>query len=86
MAYDNALLQEDARKAAQSLHAAYVRLRMVQERWLNGPSTSIPNSGATAKWHSFMNVAGGIITDLTQSNNAKLNHVLNISDLQLPGN
>lgn len=86
MAYDNELWKDDARKAAQTLHAAFVRAQFCLNRWNNGPGTSIPNSGGTAKWHNAATRFSELVTDMTANNNAKLNTIQTVSDLNLPGN
>lgn len=83
--YDNELMKEDLRKTARTLHAAIRRAEFCMQRWNNGPGASIPNSGATAKWHNMATRCQELVTDMTAGGNAKLNTVLAVSDLNLPG-
>ena len=85
MGYSASEFEQDAAKAARTLHAAYLRAKYLQSRWFSGVNAEFPNSGGTIKHNDLMNRLGEIVTDFEASGNAKLNTILALSDITLPG-
>lgn len=85
MAYGTGEFQQDAEKTARSLHLAFRRCEYLLDRWWSGMNTSFPNSGATVPMNNLMNRVAEMVADYEASSNAKLNTVMGMSNLQLPG-
>ena len=85
MAYDINDLQDDMVSVAKALHLSYRRCKCVTDRWNSGLSDQVPNSGATAKYHTLMTRVGEFVASFESNNNAKLNQILALSNLKLPG-
>lgn len=85
MAYSTGEFEADAARVARSLHLAYRRCRYLQDRWYSGLNAGFPNEGGGIPMNNLMNRVGELVTAYEADTNAKLNTVLAMSDLVLPG-
>ena len=84
MAYQTSDFDADSVKTARTLHLAYRRCSYLLDRWYGGMNTEFP-SGTYPDLNNLMSRVAEMISDYEGSSNAKLNTVLAISDLTLPG-
>jgi hypothetical protein len=84
MAYSNSAFEEDAVKVARVLHLSFRRCEYLLDRWYAGANTAFP-AETYADLNNLMNRVAEMVSDYEASSNAKLNTVLAVSDLQLPG-
>ena len=85
MAYSTGDFENDAAKAARTLHVAYLRAKYLLGRWYAGMNTEFPNSGGTIKHNNLMNRLSELVADYEANSSAKLNTVMEMSDVTLPG-
>ena len=83
MAYSS--FDVDAVVVARTMHLAYRRSKFLLDRWYNGANTEHPNEGGGIPVNNLMNRVAELVADYEASSNAKLNTVLAMSDLSLPG-
>ena len=81
MAYELQDFEDDGRKTARTLHAAYRRAQYLLDRWNSGVSAQVSNADVVA----FMARCSEMVTNLEANDNAKLLNILRYSDLKLPG-
>lgn len=81
MAYSTGEFTEDATVLARTLHLAYRRAQFVLARWYAGMNAEITDPALAL----LMSRAEEIIADYDANGHAKLNTVLAVSDLRLPG-
>ena len=84
MAYSNGEFESDALKVARVLHLSYRRCEYLLDRWYSGMNTQFPAETYPAL-NNLMNRVAEKVADYDADSSAKLNTVLAISDLQLPG-
>jgi hypothetical protein len=84
MAYGSSEFSADATKTARTLHLAYRRCSFLLDRWYAGANTAFPIE-TYPEINTLMNRVAELVTDYEATSNAKLNTVLAVSDLQLPG-
>ena len=85
MAYSTGDFETDAVATARTLHLAFRRSQFLLARWFAGMNTEFPNSGGTVPMNNLMSRVSELITDYEATSNAKLNTVMALSDLKLPG-
>jgi len=85
MVYSTSEFSEDAVITAKTLHIAYRRCRYLLDRWYSGMNTEFPNEGATIAMNNLMNRVSELVADYEATSNAKLNTVMAMSNLTLPG-
>jgi len=84
MAYSGGDFQADATKTARTLHLAYRRCAYLLDRWYAGQNADFP-IGTFPDLNNLMNRVSEFTTDYEAASNAKLNTVMAVSDLTLPG-
>jgi hypothetical protein len=84
MAYGSSDFSSDSLKTARTLHLAYRRCTYLLARWYGGMNAAFP-SETNPELNNLMNRVSELVTDYEQYSNAKLNTVMAVSDLQLPG-
>jgi len=77
-------MEADLRAAARALHLAYRRAAFARQRWYAGAGNEF-DFGADQPYFGAMNRLDELVADMEAGNNAKLNTVLAVSDLKLPG-
>jgi len=85
MTYSSGDFSGDATKTARALHVAYLRCKYLLTRWYGGQSANFPNEGDTVPMNNLMNRVSELVTDYEATSSAKLNTVMDISDVTLPG-
>ena len=85
MSYARPDFEADAVKTARTLHVAFRRAQYLQARWNSGINADFPNSGDTIKHNDLMNRVNDLIADYLADGQGKLNQILALSDLTLPG-
>lgn len=85
MAYSTGEFEADAERTARSLHVAYLRCKYLLTRWYAGMNTEFPNSGDTIPMNDLMNRVSELVTSYEENSSAKLNTVLEKSNVVLPG-
>ena len=83
--YDKAQCESDMVKVARTLHLSYRRSKYLLDRWYSGLNAEFPNAGDTIAHNNLMNRVAELVADYEANTNAKLNTVMALSDLQLPG-
>lgn len=84
MAYSNADFENDAVRTARSLHMAYRRCTFLIARWYGGMNAEFP-VGTHPDLNNLMSRVAEMKTDYEATSSAKLNTVMAVSDLTLPG-
>lgn len=84
MAYSSGDFSSDATKTARTLHLAYRRCEYLLDRWYAGMNTEFPSETNPAL-NNLMNRVAELVADYEATSNAKLNTVMAVSDLTLPG-
>ena len=85
MPYSTGNFQSDAEKTARTLHVAYLRAKYLLTRWYAGMNTEFPNEGDGVAMNNLMNRVSELVTDYEASSSAKLNTVMAMSNVTLPG-
>jgi hypothetical protein len=91
MTYNSNDMIVDAQTAAKTMHLAYRRAKFILERWFSGLNAEIPNNatevfpGITgAEVTSLITRCSELVADYEAGSNAKLNTIIQLSDLKLP--
>jgi len=84
MAYGTSNFNDDATRTARTLHLAYRRCKFLLDRWYGGMNTEFPAETFPAI-NNLMNRVAELTADYEATSNAKLNTVMAVSDLSLPG-
>lgn len=79
--YTEGAFEQDVKTTARTMHLAYRRAKYLMERWYGGMNL-VDEDPDTAL---VMNRCDELITDYEANSNAKLNTIMNKSDLALPG-
>ena len=85
MAYSTGDFDADAARTARSLHLAFRRCQYLLSRWYSGLNSSYPNEGGGIPMNNLMSRVAEMVADYEATSNAKLNTVMAMSDLVLPG-
>lgn len=85
MAYSTGNFQSDAEKTARTLHVAYLRAKYLLTRWYAGMNTEFPNEGDGVAMNNLMNRVSELVADYEANGSGKLNTVLAMSNVTLPG-
>lgn len=91
MAYSQSDLVTDVQTSARTMHLSYRRAKFVLERWFSGLNADIDNDateyapGITgAEITNIITRCSELVADYEAGTNAKLNTILQLSDLALP--
>lgn len=84
MSYSGSEFQTDATRTARSLHLAYRRCTYLLSRWYSGINAQFP-AETYPDLNNLMSRVAELKADYEDNSNAKLNTVMKLSDLQLPG-
>ena len=91
MTYNSNDMIIDAQTAAKTMHLSYRRAKFILERWFSGLDAGIPNDatevfpGITgAEVTSLITRCSELVADYEAGSNAKLNTIIQLSDLKLP--
>ena len=82
MAYVTSDFANDATKGASTMHLAYRRAKYLLDRWYSGFDVQFQDNTAMTL---FMARCEEIVEDYEATGQAKLNTVMALSDLTLPG-
>ena len=85
MGFSTGDFQSDAEKTARTLHVAYLRAKYLLTRWYAGMNTQFPNEGDGIPMNNLMNRVSELVTDYEANSSAKLNTVMAMSNVTLPG-
>lgn len=83
MIYTRQDMEDDLKAAARALHLAYQRAKYARQRWYSGISNEFIFEN-DVEFFNMMNRIDELVSDMENTNNAKLNTVLAVSDLKLP--
>lgn len=85
MSYGKSEFEHDAEVAARTLHLSYRRNKYLLDRWYGGCNALFPNEGDGVPMNDFMNRVLEQTADYAALGQAKLNTIMAISNLTLPG-
>ena len=85
MAYLNSDFATDAEVVARTLHLAYRRAKFFLDRWWGGMNAEYPNEGDGIPMNNLASRVAELVADYQANSNAKLNTVMAMSNLSLPG-
>jgi hypothetical protein len=80
--YSTSDFTNDAKVTARVMHLAYRRASYLLDRWNAGMSSAL---GSNADAVNLMARVQEMVTNYEANSSAKLNHILKVSDLTLPG-
>lgn len=85
MAYGPGEFEQDAVKTARSLHLAFRRSQYLLTRWYSGMNSYFPNENDGIPMNNLLSRVAELVADYEANGNARLNTVLGMSNLTLPG-
>lgn len=85
MAYSTGDFNQDAEVVARTLHLSYRRCKYFLDRWWGGMNAEFPNEGAGIPINNLASRVAELVADYDAASNAKLNTVMAMSNLKLPG-